>query len=113
MVCWMSDQPLRMGVKYAIKHTTCSTRCIVKAVQHQVNVDTLRTEEGAVSLGLNEIGRVTLKTLRPLAYDPYERNRMTGGFILVDEAANNTVAAGLLLEPARPMPAPVTDGYSI
>jgi bifunctional enzyme CysN/CysC len=78
-----------------------------------VDIDTLQQVTGVPTLGLNEIGRISLKTLRPLAYDPYERNRLTGGFILVDEATNNTVAAGLLLEPPRPVPAAATEGYVI
>ena len=113
MVCWMSDRPLQTGVKYALKHTTCNTRCIVRSVRHRVDIDTLEQQQGAVSLGLNEIGHISLKTLRPLAYDPYERNRLTGGFILVDEATNNTVAAGLLLEPPRPVPAVANESYVI
>jgi sulfate adenylyltransferase large subunit len=113
MVCWMSDQPLKTGIKYALKHTTCSTRAMIRTVQHRVDIDTLQQVTGVPTLGLNEIGRISLKTLRPLAYDPYERNRLTGGFILVDEATNNTVAAGLLLEPPRPVPAAATEGYVI
>jgi bifunctional enzyme CysN/CysC len=106
MVCWMGEEPLQTGRKYALKHTTRSARAIVRKVEHRVNIETLEPEEGPVALQLNEIGLVTLRTTVPLAFDPYRRNRSTGGFILVDEATNATVAAGMIVEPSRPPPRP-------
>jgi sulfate adenylyltransferase large subunit len=113
MVCWMSEEPLQLGRKYTLKHTTRNTRCVIREVQYQINVDTLETLTGLKSLKLNEIGRLALRTMNPLAFDPYARNRYTGGFILVDEANNATVAAGMICEPPRQAPVQETEGYTI
>ena len=100
MVCWMSDSTwLREGGKVALKHTTRWTRAVVKDLQYQLDVNTLHRYEDAVGLSLNEIGRVSLKTTQPLFFDEYRRNRTTGSFILVDEASNTTVGAGMILGP--------------
>ena len=96
MVCWMSDQPLRPGGRYAIKHTTRNARAIADELEYRVDVNTLR-HEPATQLGLNEIGRVRLRCSAPLIVDDYSRNRTTGSFILVDEATNDTVGAGMVL----------------
>jgi bifunctional enzyme CysN/CysC len=98
MLCWLSTTPMRPGGRYALKHTTRSTRAIVSELRYRVDINTLHRDEAAETLGLNEIGRVVLKTATPLLYDPYRRNRQTGGFILIDEATNETVAGGMLLE---------------
>jgi sulfate adenylyltransferase large subunit len=96
MVCWMSDAPLRPAGRYAIKHTTRSARAVVEAIEHRVDVNTLRHED-APELGLNEIGRVTFRTSEPLSVDAYARNRTTGSFILIDTGTNDTVGAGMIL----------------
>ena len=89
-------QQLRRGAKYAIKHTTRWARAMVRDLRYRFDVSTLHRVEGATELGLNEIGRVELRTTAPLFFDEYRRNRKTGSFILVDEATNNTVAAGII-----------------
>jgi bifunctional enzyme CysN/CysC len=98
MVCWMSDKPLAKGQKVALKHTTRSVRALVKEIQYALDVNTLHRREGTTTLGLNEIGRVRLRTTAPVFADEYRRNRTTGGFVLVDEATNATVAAGMILD---------------
>ena len=99
MICWMDEAaPLRVGGKYSIKHTTRNARTIVKQLRYRLDINTLHRDESAPSLGLNEIGRVQLRTTAPLMCDDYNRNRATGGFILVDEATNRTVAAGMITE---------------
>jgi sulfate adenylyltransferase large subunit len=95
-VCWMADAPLRAGARYAIKHATHGARAIVEEVVDRVDVHTLTPDPGATELGLNEIGRVRLRTSKPLAFDPYSRNRSTGSFILIDETSNDTVGAGMI-----------------
>jgi bifunctional enzyme CysN/CysC len=98
MVCWMSDAgTLTPGSKLGIKHTTRWARAVVRDLQYRLDVNTLHRDERAVELGLNEIGRVTFRVTQPLFFDEYRRNRETGSFILVDEATNNTVAAGMIL----------------
>ncbi|ROP42987.1 sulfate adenylyltransferase subunit 1 [Pseudokineococcus lusitanus] len=97
MVCWMDESaPLAPGRKYAVKHTTRSARAVVKEVQYRLDTDTLHRDESADRLGLNDIGRVRLRTTTPLLADEYRRNRTTGGFVLVDEATNRTVGAGMI-----------------
>jgi sulfate adenylyltransferase large subunit len=95
-VCWMADAPLRAGGRYAIKHATHAARAIVEDVIDHVDVHTLAPDPAASELGLNDIGRVRLRTSKPLAFDSYSRNRSTGSFILIDEATNDTVGAGMI-----------------
>ncbi|BEP12743.1 hypothetical protein acdb102_10540 [Acidothermaceae bacterium B102] len=97
MICWMSEGELRQGQKLAIKHTSRWARALVKDLQYRVDVNSLHRDDKPGSLTLNEIGRVTLRTTQPLLVDEYRRNRTTGSFILVDEATNGTVAAGMIL----------------
>jgi bifunctional enzyme CysN/CysC len=99
-VCWMVDRPLVPGGKYWLKHTTRSVRAVVKDLRYRIDVNTLHREEGAAALGLNEIGRLTLRTTAPVMVDPYRRNRTTGSFILIDEVSNTTAGAGMVLGPA-------------
>ncbi len=96
VICWMSEQPLQARARYTIKHTTRTARAIVERVEHRVDVNTLE-HVAAAQLGLNEIGRVHLRCSAPLVVDPYARNRTTGSFILIDEASNDTVAAGMVI----------------
>jgi bifunctional enzyme CysN/CysC len=96
MVCWMSAQPLSAGGRYTIKHTTRSARAVVEEIEHRVDVNTMHQEDAA-ELRLNEIGRVRLRSSAPLVVDPYSRNRTTGSFILIDDATNDTVGAGMVL----------------
>ncbi|MBB2945991.1 bifunctional enzyme CysN/CysC [Actinoplanes lutulentus] len=99
MICWMDETaPLRVGGKYTIKHTTRTARTVVRGLQYRLDVNTLHRDESAGELGLNEIGRVKLRTTVPLLADEYRRNRTTGGFILVDESTNRTVGAGMIIE---------------
>ena len=98
MVCWMSDvTSLAPRSKLTIQHTTRTARALVRDLQYRLDVNTLHRDEEASSLGLNEIGRVTLRTTLPLFCDEYRRNRATGSFILIDESNNSTVAAGMIL----------------
>ncbi len=102
MVCWMTEQSnLQPGTKLAIKHTTRSARALVKNLHYRLDINTLHRDEAAPSLELNEIGRVSLRTTVPLFFDEYARNRDTGSFILIDEATNATVGAGMILGPGR------------
>jgi bifunctional enzyme CysN/CysC len=105
MVCWLSaDGALAAGGTYALLHTTHTTRASVSTLDYRLDVNTLHRDAVAPRLTLNEIGRVRLRTQRPLLFDPYRRNRETGSFILIDEASNNTVAAGMILGAAQKDP---------
>jgi bifunctional enzyme CysN/CysC len=97
-VCWMDERAsLATGRKYAIKHTTRWARTVVREIDYRIDVNTLHRIEDVAELTLNEIGRVRLRVTQPLFVDPYQQNRQTGGFILVDEGTNRTVAAGMIL----------------
>ncbi|MGB5760244.1 MAG: sulfate adenylyltransferase subunit CysN [Acidimicrobiales bacterium] len=99
MICWMSESSqLTPGSKLAIKHTTRWARAMVKDFRYRLDINTLHRDPDATSLGLNEIGRVRLRTTQPLFADSYRRNRTTGSFILVDESTNVTVGAGMIRE---------------
>jgi bifunctional enzyme CysN/CysC len=101
MVCWLTEaSTLGVGSKLAIKHTTRWAKTLVKEMYYRLDINSLHRDEGADHLSLNEIGRVKLRTTAPLFYDEYRRNRETGSFILVDEATNNTVGAGMITGPA-------------
>ena len=99
MVCWMDERaPLVEHHKYVLKHTTRTVRCIVRQVHYRLDINTLHRDEAAHSLALNDIGRISLRTMQPLLVDDYRRNRSTGGFILIDESDNRTVGAGMVLD---------------
>jgi len=97
MLVWMSEQPMDRARSYIIMHTSRQTKSYVTAVNYRVNVNSLHREEGK-ALELNEIGRVSITTKQPLFIDPYERNRSTGNFILVDEDSFQTVAGGMIID---------------
>ncbi|MGZ3448381.1 MAG: sulfate adenylyltransferase subunit CysN [Polyangiales bacterium] len=97
-VVWMNERPLDPERSYLLKHTTQMVRARVERVQSVTDPETLEPRP-AEKLSLNEIGRVTLETQRALFFDPYEKNRSTGAFILVDSITNETVGAGMILEP--------------
>ncbi len=96
MICWMTNEPLRPRQKLAIKHTTRSGRALVKDIQYRLDINTLHRDQETKELGLNEIGRVQLRTTTPLLCDPYSKNRTTGSFILIDEATGVTVGGGMI-----------------
>jgi bifunctional enzyme CysN/CysC len=96
-VCWMSERPLEQRAKLAIKHTTRTVRAIADEIVSVVDIATLTDGAGAERLELNDIAVVRLRLSEPLAVDPYAENRETGAFILIDEATNDTIAAGMVL----------------
>ena len=97
MVCWLTDRPLQPNGRYALKHTTRSARAVVKELRYRLDINTLHRDEDCVSLALNEMGRLHLRVTAPLMFDDYRRDRATGSFILVDEATNDTVGAGMIV----------------
>jgi sulfate adenylyltransferase large subunit len=96
-ICWLDSEPLRPGGRYAIKHTSQTATAIVDSLIDRVNVDTLEREPAPQELALNDIARVSVRTSAPLAIDPYARNRRTGSFVLIDEATDATVGAGMIV----------------
>ncbi len=99
-VCWMADRPLRAGGRYLLKQTTRSATAIVDEIEDLLDVHTLERDPPPAELALNDIGRVRLRISAPLVFDPYKSNRRTGSFILIDEASNRTVGAGMISDVA-------------
>jgi sulfate adenylyltransferase large subunit len=94
-VCWLGDAPARPGARFLVKHTTRAVPARIESIEHRLDVTSL-AEEPADELELNAIGRVRLRLGSPIVPDPYDRVRATGAFILVDEATNDTVGAGMV-----------------
>jgi bifunctional enzyme CysN/CysC len=95
-VCWMAEAPLRAGARYELKHTTRRVRATIEEIHSRVDMATLDSVEDPGQLELNDIGTVRLRTTAPLLADPYSANRVSGAFILVDEATFDTVGAGMI-----------------
>jgi bifunctional enzyme CysN/CysC len=100
MLCWLNEEPLDLKTAYILQHTTRQIRAFVSELNYRIDVDTLHREQ-ATTLRLNEIGRVKITTTKPLYYDPYQINRTTGSFVLIDPFSNNTMAAGMIRRRAR------------
>ena len=97
MVCWMNNKALVPNGKYALKHTTNDVRCVVKEIQYKIDVNTLHKIEEDKVVGMNDIARLKLRTTAPIFIDKYNRNRITGSIILIDEFTNETVGAGMII----------------
>ncbi len=97
MICWMNDRPLQLNGKYALKHTTRDARCVVKDVKYKMDISTMHRVTDDKNLGRNDIGRISIRTTIPLMFDSYRKNRITGSIILIDEATNETVGAGMIV----------------
>ena len=97
MVCWMNEKKMILRGKYSIKHTSKDARCIIKEVKYKMNINNLHRIEDDKEVGLNDIARISIRTTAPLFFDKYRRNRNTGSVILIDEATNETVAAGMII----------------
>jgi sulfate adenylyltransferase subunit 1 (EFTu-like GTPase family) len=96
-ICWMSERPLEERARLAVKHTTRSVRAIVDEIVSITDIHTLQEGSAPERLELNDIAVVRLRLSEPIAVDPYDENRETGAFILIDEASNDTVGAGMIL----------------
>lgn len=95
-VCWLNEKPLQVGDKYIVRHTTTSTKAMVKSIEYKINIETLDKIEGETELRMNDIAQITIRTARPLVFDPYRVNRTTGCLVFIDEGTNNTVGAGMI-----------------
>jgi sulfate adenylyltransferase subunit 1 len=97
LVCWLNQKPLNVGGKYIIRHITEETRAIVKEVRFKVNINSLENISNDESVKMNDIAHITIKTLKPLKYDAYSDNRVTGSLVLIDENTFETVGAGMIV----------------
>jgi sulfate adenylyltransferase subunit 1 len=97
MICWLSDKKLQPNGKYLLKHTTKEVRCVIKSIDHKVNIHTLEEDENDKAIGLNDIARISIKTSSVLTFDDYQKNKETGSLILIDESTFITVGAGMII----------------
>jgi bifunctional enzyme CysN/CysC len=98
LMCWMSEEPLSPRRRYLVKHTTRSAMVGKIDVRYRIDVETLRRDSSATTLELNDLARVQMELSSPLVFDSYRRNRVTGSLIVIDEATNDTVGAGVILD---------------
>ncbi len=97
MVCWFTNRPLQLRGKYTILHTTQEVRCVVKQIRYKLDINTLHRNENDLTIDMNDIARVVIRTTKPLFFDIYRKNRITGSIIFVDEGTNETVGAGMII----------------
>jgi sulfate adenylyltransferase subunit 1 len=97
MVCWLSERPMNLNTKYTLRHTTNDVKCLVKELRYKMDISSLEKIRDVNSLALNEIGKIKVRTTKPLFFDSYRSNRITGSVILVEEGTNNTVGAGMII----------------
>ena len=99
MICWFDhSKPIQLNGKYAIRHTTQEARCIVKDIRYKMDVNSLKRDQEATDIRMNDIARISIRSTKPLFVDSYRQNRITGSVILIDEGTNNTVAAGMVIQ---------------
>ncbi len=97
MLCWLNQKGPQPRAKYTIRHTTCEAKAMMKELRYKLDINTLHRNEEDKNITANDICRAELRTTKPLLVDPYRRNRTTGSIILIDEATNETVAAGMII----------------
>ena len=97
MLCWLNNSPAKPRAKYTIKHTSNDQKAMIKEVVYKIDINTLERINDDVELKMNDISKVKIRTTKPLMIDSYRENRTTGSIILVDDATNETVAAGMIV----------------
>jgi bifunctional enzyme CysN/CysC/sulfate adenylyltransferase subunit 1 len=98
-VAWMHPRPLQRGKKYLLKHTTQTVQVVVTALENRIDIHTYEPQPEPAELAMNDIGEIRLKVSKPLVFDGYATNRLTGSFVLIEQGTNATVAAGMLQPP--------------
>ena len=98
LVCWLNHRPLSIGAKYIVRHTTDEAFGVIKDVYFKVNINTLENVVGDKKVKMNDIAHIAIKTSKPLKYDLYAQNRVTGSLVIIDEATFETVGAGMIVE---------------
>ena len=97
LVTWMSSNPLKPSTKVVIKHTTNECVGMVKELKYKIDINTLHRLQDIDTLDMNDIGRISIRTAKPLFYDVYKKNRQTGSIIIIDEQTNETIGAGMII----------------
>ncbi|MCO6477595.1 MAG: sulfate adenylyltransferase, partial [Phaeodactylibacter sp.] len=97
MVCWFNERPLQLRGKYTVLHTTQDARCVIREIRYKLDINSLHRNMVDQNIGMNDIARVVIRTTKPLFFDAYRKNRITGSLIFVDEGTNETVGAGMII----------------
>jgi sulfate adenylyltransferase subunit 1 len=97
MTCWFNEKPLRVGGRYLIRMNTNEAGCVIKRVSYRMNIDTLEQDHENTTVNMNDIAEINIMTSKPVFYDPYKKNRITGSLVIIDEGSNETVAAGMIV----------------
>jgi sulfate adenylyltransferase subunit 1 len=100
-VCWMHPRALTRGKRYFLKHTTHTIQAVVTDIEHRLDIATLEPQPAPAELGVNDLGEIRIRTAKPVFYDGYATNRLTGSFVLIEPGTNATVGAGMLLPPTE------------
>ncbi|MBN1108332.1 MAG: 50S ribosome-binding GTPase [Bacteroidales bacterium] len=96
MVCWFNEKPLRPGGKYLVRNYSNEVPCIIKSVNYKMNINKLEKDTSDLSVAMNDIANITIQTGRPLYFDSYKKNNITGSLVFIEEGSNDTVAAGMI-----------------
>jgi sulfate adenylyltransferase subunit 1 len=96
MVCWLSPNPMDLLGRFIVKQSTNEAKCVIHGIKYKIDINTLEKDYDVNSLKMNEIACITIRTSKPLHYDPYRKNRVIGSLILIDEVTNETVGAGMI-----------------
>ncbi|MFA5814701.1 MAG: GTP-binding protein [Bacteroidales bacterium] len=97
MICWFHEKPLNPAGKYIIRHTSREARCLIREVDFKMDINSLEQNQSDLRIGMNDIGKIRIRTTLPLFFDSYVKNRITGSLVLIDEGSNQTVAAGMII----------------
>lgn len=97
MFCWFNEKPMQLKGKYILRFSTNEAKCIINELRYKININTLERNTDDKNVTMNEIGRISVRTQKPVYYDSYRKNRVTGSVVLVDEATNETVCAGMVV----------------
>jgi sulfate adenylyltransferase subunit 1 len=97
MVCWFNERPLKVGGKYLVRINSNEAGCIIKAVNYRMNISTLENDFENLSINMNDLANISIKTSKPVFFDSYKKNNITGSMIFIDEGTNETVGAGMIV----------------
>ncbi len=97
MICWFNERPMKTGVRYMIRINSNESGCIIKSVNYRMNINTLEEDTDNLNVEMNDIASIMIRTSKPVFYDSYRQNNITGSMIFVDEGTNETVAAGMII----------------
>jgi sulfate adenylyltransferase subunit 1 len=97
MICWFNERPLKVGGRYLIRINSNEAECIVQSVNYRMNINTLEQDIENISVNMNDMAHISIKTSKPLFFDSYHKNNITGSMIFIDEGTNETVAAGMII----------------